>query len=169
MSFWRKYYHIVWSTNNREPLITPKIESRLYPYIVNKAAELGVYVYAINGWRDHIHIVAAIPPKESVAHVVKTLKGASSHDLNQQRIVDTLFAWQRGYGVLSLGSRQLNDAVEYVRKQKEHHHDETVVAWLERDAEADEGPEDPILSGKQVIPGVREEGPVYEVLGESPF
>ena len=111
MSFWRTYYHIVWATKNREALITPEIEPRLYAYIVNKAAELGVYVYALNGWIDHVHIVAASPPKEAIAHVVKTLKGSSSHDLNQQGVLDTLFAWQRGYGVLSLGSRQLADAV----------------------------------------------------------
>jgi Transposase IS200 like len=45
MSFWRTYYHIVWATKNREALITPQNEPRLYGYIVNKAAELGVYVY----------------------------------------------------------------------------------------------------------------------------
>ena len=169
VSFWRTYYHIVWATKNREALITPQIEPRLYGYIVNKAAELGVYVYALNGWTDHLHIVAAVPPKEAVAHVVKTLKGASSHDLNQQGVLATLFAWQRGYGVLSLGSRQLADATEYVRRQKEHHRDNTTMAWLERDADDDEGPEDTNVMGKRPLPGVREEGVVYDVRGESPF
>ena len=169
MSFWRTYYHIVWATKNREALITPRNEPRLYAYIVNKAAELGVYVYALNGWTDHIHVVAAVPPKEAVAHVVKTLKGASSHDLNQQSVPDTLFAWQRGYGLLSLGSRQLADAVEYVRRQKEHHRDNTTMAWLERDADDDEGPEDMNVMGKLPVPGVRDEGVVYDFLGESPF
>ncbi|OIO90588.1 MAG: hypothetical protein AUK03_12680 [Anaerolineae bacterium CG2_30_64_16] len=169
MSFWRTYYHIVWATKNREALITPEIEPRLYAYIVNKAAELGVYVYALNGWIDHVHIVAASPPKEAIAHVVKTLKGSSSHDLNQQGVLDTLFAWQRGYGVLSLGSRQLADAVAYVRRQKEHHRDNTTIPWLEHDADEDEGPEDTNVMGKRPVPSVREEEVVYNVLGESPF
>ena len=26
MAFWRLYYHVVWATKNREPLITPEIE-----------------------------------------------------------------------------------------------------------------------------------------------
>jgi len=168
-SFWRTYYHIVWATKNREALITPEIEPRLYAYIVNKTTELGVYVYTLNGWTDHLHIVAAVPPKEAVAHVVKTLKGASSHDLNQQGVLDALFAWQRGYGVLSLGSRQLADAVEYVRGQKEHRRNNTLNAWLERDADDDEGPEDTHFMGKRPVPSVREEGVVYVVLGEPPF
>jgi putative transposase len=100
---------------------------------------------------------------------VKTLKGASSHDLNQQGVLNTLFAWQRGYGVLSLGSRQLADAVEYVRRQKEHHRDKTTIAWLERDADDDEGPEDANIMGKRPVPSVQEEAVVYDVLGEPPF
>ena len=42
MAFWRLYYHLVWATKNREHLIHPTIEDRLYGYIINKAAELGV-------------------------------------------------------------------------------------------------------------------------------
>ena len=113
--------------------------------------------------------MAAVPPKEAVAHIVKTLKGASSHDLNQQGVLATRFAWQRGYGVLSLGSRQLADATEYVRRQKEHHRDNTTMAWLERDADDDEGPEDTSVMGKRPVQAVREEGVVYDVMGESPF
>ena len=103
MSFWRTYYHIVWSTKNREALVTPEIEPRLFAYIVNKAAELGVYIYDINGWTDHIHVVSAVPPKEAVAHVVKTLKGASSHDLNQQGVLRSHAARQTGHGALLVG------------------------------------------------------------------
>nr|NIT51817.1 IS200/IS605 family transposase [candidate division Zixibacteria bacterium]NIW43533.1 IS200/IS605 family transposase [Gammaproteobacteria bacterium]NIX54627.1 IS200/IS605 family transposase [candidate division Zixibacteria bacterium] len=63
MAFHRLYFHLIWATKNREYLIQPNIEKRLYSYLVNKAAELGVYTYAINGWYDHIHLVVAIPPK----------------------------------------------------------------------------------------------------------
>lgn len=105
MAFWRLYYHLVWATKNREPFIQANIESRLYAYAVNKAAELACYVYCINGWYDHIHLIIAIPPKHAVAEVVKCLKGASSHDLNHGGgRLDYQFAWQRGYGALSLGS-----------------------------------------------------------------
>jgi len=39
MSFWRHYYHLVWATNDREPLIQPNIEERLRAYIVSKSVE----------------------------------------------------------------------------------------------------------------------------------
>ncbi len=169
MPFWRTYYHLVWATKNREPLITPEIEPRLYAYIVHKAAELGVFVYVINGWTDHVHIIVAIPPHVSVSDLVKHLKGASSHDLNQQRL-DFHFGWQRGYGVLTLGQLQKPDAERYVKGQKEHHRAGTVIAWLERCSEIDEGPEDlPSSAAPQPVPAMREAQPAYDVLGEPAF
>jgi putative transposase len=169
MAFWRLYYHLVWSTKNREPLIQAEIEKRLYAYIVRKAAELGCYVYVINGWYDHVHLIIAIPPKLAVADVVKRLKGASSHDLNHAAGLDHEFAWQRGYGALSLGERQRPQAEAYVNNQKAHHSQQTSIAWLERDDELDEGPLDTGVAVTSV-PGIAQEPhAAYVVDGESPF
>jgi REP element-mobilizing transposase RayT len=169
MAFWRLCYHIVWATKNREHLIQPQIEDRLHAYIVNKAAELGVYVYAINGWYDHIHLVVSIPPKHAVAYVVKRLKGASSHDLNHVGGLDYHFAWQRGYGALSLGERQRPVAEAYVANQKQHHEHQTTNAWLERYAEFDEGPDDVGITPCPVPSIAREQRATYDAWGEPPF
>ncbi len=168
MSCWRLYYHLVWTTKDRAPFIQPDAERRLYPYMVNKAAELGVYVYAINGWYDHVHLVVAIPPKPAVAHVVKMLKGASAHDLNHAGGLEQQFAWQRGYGALRVGERQRFIAQAYVVGQKEHHGQATTNAWLERSDEFDEGPADPGVT-PSIVPAIHEERLAYDVLGEPPF
>ena len=171
MPFWRTYYHLVWATKKREHLITPEIEVRLFPYLINKAAELGVRVFALNGSTDHLHVVGAIPPKRSVAMVVKGLKGASSHDLNQQQLPNH-FAWQRGYGVLTLGEKQLKRAVEYVDKQKEHHARQVTNSWLERVDMYDEGPFEMGLLKDVVLPVphvLREPESVYEIDDPFPF
>lgn len=167
MPFWRAYYHLVWSTKNREELIRPEIEPLLFAYIVRKVAELDSYIYALNGWTEHIHIVGAIAPKISVSHFVKDIKGSSSHYLNQQGL-DFKFAWQRGYGMLTLGQTQLARALAYVEAQKSHHRDQTVVSWLEHCSEFDEGPED---HGLRVpfVPGLREDSVVYSAFGEPVF
>lgn len=169
MSFWRLYYHLVWTTKEREPLIAPVIEERLLNYLIRKAAELGVFVYAINCVPDHVHLIVAIPPALAVADVVKNLKGASSHHLNHSVQLDCHFEWQRGYGALSLGERQRPTAEEYVRQQKHHHQQQTANAWLERADEFDEGPTDTGLALASVLPVMREERTPYEALGESPF
>jgi putative transposase len=169
MTFWRLYYHLTWATKDREPLIQPEIEDRLYGYTIRKAAELGVYVYAINGWFDHTHVVVAIPPKLAVADVVKTLKGSSSHDINHEANLAYQVQWQRGYGALSIGEKQRAAAIEYVVKQKEHHQQKTTNAWLERADELDEGPADVGILLERVPAIVREAPAVYDVLGEPPF
>lgn len=167
MPFWRAYYHVVWSTKNREALIRPEHEPVLFAYIIRKAAELDCYVYALNGWTEHTHIVAAIPPKISMSHFVKEIKGSSSHYLNQQSLGFN-FAWQRVYGMLTLGQTQLARAVAYVEKQKVHHTDQTVIPWLEHCSEFDEGPEYRGLTVKYV-PVLREQPVIYNPFGEPPF
>lgn len=169
MSFWRLYYHLVWATKNREPLIQPNMEARLYGYLVGKAAELEVFVYAVNSCADHIHMIVSIPPKQAVADVVKHLKGASSHDLNAGHAGVGVFAWQRGYGALTFGERQLPEARAYDEKQKEHHLQQSTNAWLERDSDLDEGPPDHGLS-LGPVPGIaRESSEIYQASGETPF
>jgi len=169
MPFWRLYYHLVWATKDREHLIQPEIEDRLHAYLVTKAAELGVYVYAINSWFDHSHLVVSIPPKHAIAYVVKRLKGASSHDLNLAGEIDYHFSWQRGYGALSLGERQRPVAEAYVTDQKQHHRCQETNAWLERYTEFDEGPDDTGMRPDAVASVLREQRMAYDTWGEPPF
>jgi len=169
MSFWRLYYHIVWATKNREPLITEDVEQQLFAYLVYKSSELGNYVYAINGWFDHVHLVISVPPRLPIADVVKNLKGASSHNLNHAGGFDGTFAWQRGYGVLSFGERQKADAIQYVESQKRHHGEGTTNAWLEHISDQDEGPMDKGIQPHDCPPYVREPALEYPHLGEPLF
>lgn len=157
MTFWRTYYHIVWATKERRPLISPEVEKFLAAHLQRKAENLGVRIFALNGWVDHIHIVVSIPPALSVAEVVKSLKGSSSHDWNLLHKDEDQFTWQVGYGVFSLGERQRSFAEDYVNNQKIHHQNQTTNTWLERVSKDDED-----------WRGVREEAGVYAV-EEMPF
>ncbi len=140
MSFWRTYYHLIWATESRQPLITPERESKLYGYIIGKADAMGCIIHAIGGIEDHIHIVASIPPKLSIADFVKTIKGSSAYHLNHTPLASGLgFSWQHGYGVFSLGGKQLDEAKTYVNNQKQHHLQGTVIPALEWDNEPGRG------------------------------
>ena len=172
MPFWRTYYHLVWATKNREPLITPKIEKSLYSYIVHKATTLGIYIYAADGWVDHAHVIAAIPPKIAVAEAVRNMKGASAHWLNEHFPEEPHFAWQRGYGVLSLGEKQRPQAEAYVLNQKGHHQQQTTNSWLERYEDEDEGPTDIGLPSPRITHEalfVKEPQPEYPIFDPFPF
>jgi REP element-mobilizing transposase RayT len=151
MALWRLYYHLVWATKERLPLITTDIEPHLYGYIIGKAHALGCITHALGGIEDHIHNVVSIPPKISVAEFVKNIKGSSAHYVNHGGFkYPSKFVWQRGYGVFSFGAKQLERAVEYVKNQKQHHRDGTIISYLEQAHEEDDGPE-PWHHGKALI------------------
>jgi putative transposase len=50
------------------------------------------------------------------------------------------FSWQEGYGVFSLGQKQLDSAVAYVINQKEHHLQKTTNSHLEQITDQDNPP-----------------------------
>ncbi|MCS6846687.1 MAG: IS200/IS605 family transposase [Anaerolineae bacterium] len=129
MAYWRLFYHFVWSTKLRRPLITEAIEAPLYKIIVAKAEEVGALVHAVGGVEDHVHLVASVPPAVSLSEFINRVKGSSSHFVNHA--LDMPFAWQAEYGVLSFGGKQLSFVVQYVKRQREHHRDGTTLPGLE--------------------------------------
>jgi len=135
MTYWRLHYHLVFSTLNRLPTLTPEREKLFYTILYRKAKELEVIIHAVGNVEDHVHLVLSIPPKLSVADCVRHLKGASAHAINLMPGNTEKFAWQRGYGALSIGDRSLTTVMEYAAKQKERHRENRVLAVYERDDE----------------------------------
>lgn len=141
MALWRLYYHFVWATKEREPLISEAREFALHHYIIGKADALKCIVHAINGTTDHIHLVASIPPTLSVSEFVKNIKGSSAHYVNHNlSTTPEYFGWQAGYGVFSLGRRQLDQAIEYVQNQKTHHAQGATITSLEQATNDEDAP-----------------------------
>lgn len=131
MPYWKLYYHIVWSTKYRLPLIEPAWEEELYGYMRGKAMALGCTPHAINGTADHTHVVISIPPKLAVATVIGQLKGASSHRANEIFVSNKSFAWQTEYGAFSVSENVLPYVIEYVNNQKQHHAKNSIELALE--------------------------------------
>ena len=131
MPYYRLFYHIVWGTKNREPLIKVEFETSLHNVVVAKAKNLGAIVYAAGGVEDHIHLVATVPPKMALSDFIGQVKGNSSHFVNHQLAVSSQFKWQSEYGIVSFGGKQLDMVVKYVKNQRQHHADGTVIPFLE--------------------------------------
>ncbi|MBD2080842.1 IS200/IS605 family transposase [Leptolyngbya sp. FACHB-17] len=132
MPLWRLFYHLVWATEQRQPLITPPKEQALYKYIDDKTTSTGCHLYAIGGTDNHIHLIVAIPPKLAISAYVKQIKGASSHYLNHYVASEEMvFEWQKEYGVFSISEKLLKTAIAYVQNQKQHHADHMVIQRFE--------------------------------------
>jgi putative transposase len=139
MSYWRLFYHLVWATQDRTPLIAAELEAPLFRIMVDRGNRLGAITFTVNGLPDHVHLVAAIPPTIALSEYVRQIKGASSHYAHTELKIQ--FAWQRGYGIFSVSERNLSKAVAYVEQQKVRHRAGTTLARLEETAEGNYGPE----------------------------
>jgi hypothetical protein len=56
-----------------------------------------------------------------VAKLVEEIKTSTSRWLKTQSQELAGFAWQRGYGVFSIGHGDLSGLLDYVDRQEEHH------------------------------------------------
>jgi putative transposase len=135
MAYTRLRYHIVTATRQREPLITGEVERLIYAALHAKAAEHGAKLLAVEAVSDHIHIVAAIPPRIAVSTFVREIKTASSRAVNQQKIMEGEFHWQEGYGAFTLNPHDLAPVLHYVANQKRHHAEGDLWTPYERTSE----------------------------------
>jgi REP element-mobilizing transposase RayT len=132
MPFWQLFYHVVWGTKHRLPLITPEIEAATYGHIRSKALGLEGTVFAVNGLPDHVHLVVSIPPRIAVATFVGQVKGVTSAKINQDVKPEPPLYWQEEYGVFSFDHKRLPNFVAYVERQKQHHASGQLYGVLER-------------------------------------
>ncbi|NEU74059.1 transposase, partial [Hassallia byssoidea VB512170] len=112
------------------------------PFLSIVCETLACIVHAIGGIEDHIHLIVSIPPSLSLADFVKNIKGSSAHHVNHTLSTSAnKFACLEGYGVFSLGGKQLDTAVTYVQNQKAHHLNGSAIASLEQETNLDNAPQ----------------------------
>jgi putative transposase len=131
MPYWQLFYHIVWATKNRLPLLTPTVEPTVHEFLRSKAIGLGASVFALNGTADHVHLVAAVPPKIALSKFIGQIKGVASTKFNRP-IPDVSLFWQEEYGVFSFDGKRLPNYIAYVEQQKKHHAEDKTIPILER-------------------------------------
>ncbi len=94
------FYHLVWSTKNREPLILPGWRPDLHAYIGGIVRNRRGELIAAGGVPDHIHLLARLPADRAVAEVVRDIKAVSSGWRHEHG--EPGFAWQGGYGAFTV-------------------------------------------------------------------
>jgi putative transposase len=113
--------HLIFSTKNREPLITPAIETELHPYMAKIFRELKSPSLTINGTSEHLHILFSLGRVIKVAELVEEVKTESSKWIKTKGSEFRNFHWQRGYGAFSIGQSNVTTLKRYIRNQKQHH------------------------------------------------
>jgi putative transposase len=110
--------HLVFSTKDRRPQITPKIQPDLWRNIVGIGRNHKITVAAVGGIENHIHILFFLPGTMPLAKAIQTLKANSSRWM---RYHDPKFAWQPGYGAFGVSQSNKQAVIDYIDHQAEHH------------------------------------------------
>jgi len=113
--------HLIFSTKNREPFITPVIEAELHPYMATIFRGLKSPSLAINGTDDHVHILFSLARVITIADLLEEVMTETSKWIKTKGPEFRNFHWQRGYGAFSIGQSQVEDVKRYIHAQKEHH------------------------------------------------
>lgn len=125
MTFALVFFHYVWTTKNRYPLITEENRSMLEQSVRATCNKHRVIVHALGFMPDHIHLAVSLPPVLSLFTFAQQVKGSSSHLINRIERSDSMsrniFEWQSEYGVLTFNDDSYSDVTEYVENQLHHH------------------------------------------------
>jgi REP element-mobilizing transposase RayT len=113
--------HLVFSTKNREPFLTPEIETELHPYMATVLRVVDSPSLTMNGTADHVHILLRLGRTRTIAEVVEEVKTSSSKWIKTKGPRFAGFHWQAGYGAFSIGEPGVPALRRYIANQKEHH------------------------------------------------
>lgn len=110
--------HLVFSTKERRRLIKETFSEKLHAYLCGICKNHGIFVCAIGGADDHVHMLVQIPPVLPLAKAVAAIKSNSSRWARESGYH---VAWQEGYGAFSVSASMIPSVVQYIAKQAEHH------------------------------------------------
>ena len=121
-AFCEIYLHLTWHTKSHCAVLRGSVEDRVHGFLRARIAETPeAFIYEVGGIDDHVHLAVRIGPSLKISDWIGELKGSSTHYLNRHLRRRIPFAWQRGYGAVSFGKKDLPFVVDYIRRQKEHH------------------------------------------------
>jgi putative transposase len=115
------YLQAIFAVKYRNATITKSFSTELYAYMAGIIKSENQYPIKINGMPDHVHLVFAIKPAMAISDLIRVVKTNSSKWINASKFLNTIFEWQRGYGVFSYSHSQIDWLIKYVTNQESHH------------------------------------------------
>src|SRR6185503_14821691 len=99
--------HVIFSTKNREPLITPEIEPELFAYMGGILKNKESRLVDAGGTADHVHLLISQSKNISLSSLMKDIKKDSSSWIKTKGREFRNFYWQDGYGAFSIGKSDI--------------------------------------------------------------
>ena len=118
------YFHLVFSTKNRLPLITGEWKEKMHAYLGGIVRNQKGVALAVGGVENHVHLLVSLNATHCLSDFMRELKASSSGWIHREIGLKN-FAWQVGYGAFTVSPNNLERVKNYVLHQEEHHKKQT--------------------------------------------
>ena len=92
----RVLIHLVFSTKNREHVLTPAIQTELHPYLATVLDNFDCPSLQVGGVDDHVHLFFGLSRTRTISEVVEKVKTSSSKWIKTKGASFADFRWQSG-------------------------------------------------------------------------
>jgi REP element-mobilizing transposase RayT len=103
------------------PTIKQDHVNELYAYITGIVKHKNSHLYRINGVENHIHILTDMHPSIAPADFMREVKASSSLWMKNSMLFPLFIGWEEGYGSFTCSFMDINNLIEYIKNQQEHH------------------------------------------------
>jgi len=117
--------HWIFSTKNREPILSDDVRRELHPYLATILKGMNSPAILVNSVEDHAHILIHLSKNHALCDVIELVKKDSSKWIKTKGKSYRSFHWQNGYGAFSVSQSNVAEVVRYIEGQKEHHRTKT--------------------------------------------
>src|SRR6266566_4876340 len=111
--------HLIFSTKNRVPVITPEVEPDLFAYMGGILKNYESRLLDAGGTSDHVHLLVSQSKTIALSVLMKDVKKDSSSWIKTKGREFRNFHWQDGYGGFSIGKSDIPGLKRYVANQKQ--------------------------------------------------
>ena len=114
------HIQIVFAVKERQSIIEESQRIAVEKYICGIVNNYNCKPLAIYCNPDHIHLLIGLHPTIAIANLVRDIKASSSKYI-KEKLNNPHFSWQDGYAAFSYSTEQVNQVIQYILKQQEHH------------------------------------------------
>ena len=125
MPYTKIWIHIIWTTKNREKIISKEIKADLLDHIRKNARSKDIFIDILNCTQEHIHLLISLDREQTISKTIMLLKGESSHWANKNKLIPGKFEWQDEYIAVSVSESAVQKVRDYIINQEEHHRNKT--------------------------------------------
>jgi putative transposase len=121
MSYVKIWVHAVWATKRHNDFLNKSVREKIFLHMKENSRIKGIEINFINGVTDHVHCLIRLKGDQTICNVIQSIKGESSHWINQNKMTGKKFEWAHEYFAASISESAIGRVREYIRNQERHH------------------------------------------------